>query len=233
MPGQFSDFSLPPDFDNTVRLFPLPKLVMFPGVMQALHVFEPRYREMVADCLASDRLLTLAMLYEDQFNDDGDPKIAQTVCLGRIESEVQMEDGRYTLMLVGEKRATIKRELRTQLPYRMAEVEVFDEDLTVIDDQQGLRAKLVSTFRLLSEFNPAWDKTSIDSMLADDLPLCRLVDVTCYVAGLDPENQQRVLATFDLKTRTKLAIQLLQDQLEYVRQTLGTRRDFPPKFSLN
>ena len=233
MSGQFSDFSLPPEFDNTVRLFPLPKLVMFPGVMQALHIFEPRYREMVADCLASDRLLTLAMLYEGQVDDDGNPKIATTVCLGRIESEVRMDDGRYTLMLVGEKRATIKRELHTELPYRMAEVEVFDEDLTVVNDAHGLRTELVETFRSLAEFNSAWEKTSLDSMLADDLPLCRLVDVTCYVAGLDPENQQRVLATFDLETRTKLAIQLLHDQLEYVRQTLGSRREFPPKFSLN
>ena len=53
---------LPHDFSGTVRLFPLPNLVMFPHVVQPLHIFEPRYREMLEDALEHDRLLAMALL---------------------------------------------------------------------------------------------------------------------------------------------------------------------------
>ncbi|MFM8272901.1 MAG: LON peptidase substrate-binding domain-containing protein, partial [Gemmata sp.] len=53
------------DFAGTVRLFPLPNLVVFPHVVQGLHVFEPRYRRMTADALAGDRLIGMALLTAD------------------------------------------------------------------------------------------------------------------------------------------------------------------------
>ena len=55
------DLNLPKDFDNEVRLFPLPELVLFPGVMQGLHIFEPRYLTMLDDVLKTDhRLIGMA-----------------------------------------------------------------------------------------------------------------------------------------------------------------------------
>ena len=56
------DLTLPHNFENKVRLFPLPNLVLFPGVMQGLHVFEPRYRQLMDDALAADHLITMAVL---------------------------------------------------------------------------------------------------------------------------------------------------------------------------
>ena len=50
------------DFAGTARLFPLPNLVLFPHVMQPLHIFEPRYRQMTADALAGDRLIAVVLL---------------------------------------------------------------------------------------------------------------------------------------------------------------------------
>ena len=50
------------NFTGTVRLFPLPNLVLFPNVAQPLHVFEPRYRQLMADSLAADRLIAMALL---------------------------------------------------------------------------------------------------------------------------------------------------------------------------
>ncbi len=59
----YDDFSFSPtDFGGTSRLFPLPNLVLFPHVMQPLHVFEPRYREMLQDALTGDHLITMAIL---------------------------------------------------------------------------------------------------------------------------------------------------------------------------
>ena len=56
------DFSPLAGFAGTARLFPLPNLVFFPQVMQPLHIFEPRYRQMTADALAGDRLIALVLL---------------------------------------------------------------------------------------------------------------------------------------------------------------------------
>ena len=53
---------LPDDFDGLVRLFPLPELVAFPHAMQPLHIFEPRYCEMLAESLAGDRLIAMSTL---------------------------------------------------------------------------------------------------------------------------------------------------------------------------
>ena len=72
-------------FCGKVRLFPLPNLVLFPEVMQPLHIFEPRYRQMTADALAGDRLIALGLLRPGWEADyDGKPAIYPVACLGRV-----------------------------------------------------------------------------------------------------------------------------------------------------
>ena len=108
------DLNLPKDFDNEVRLFPLPELVLFPGVMQGLHIFEPRYREMMEDAIQSDSLITMASLKPEaahKFSLD-EPPIFETVCIGKIVTHSQTNDGRYNLLLVGAKRARIIRQIQ-------------------------------------------------------------------------------------------------------------------------
>ena len=76
-------------FAGTARLFPLPNLVLFPHVMQPLHIFEPRYREMTADALATDRLIALALLQPGWEADyDGKPAVYPVACLGRSRANV-------------------------------------------------------------------------------------------------------------------------------------------------
>ena len=74
---------LPESFDGHVRLFPLPNLVLFPGVIQALNLFEPRYRQLMADVLDDDQLITMALVKPDPVNLTMPvPEICQTVCVG-------------------------------------------------------------------------------------------------------------------------------------------------------
>ena len=74
---------MPSDFDGVARLFPLPNLVLFPGVIQALNVFEPRYRMMTEEALEQDGLITMAMLKPEQLSTSMDrPAIFETVCVG-------------------------------------------------------------------------------------------------------------------------------------------------------
>src|SRR6266850_1100925 len=99
-------------FAGLARLFPLPNLVLFPHVAQPLHVFEPRYRQLTADALAGDRLVTMALLvpgWEDQYHLS--PPIHPVVCVGRIHQEECLADGRYNLLLQGLSRARVAEEL--------------------------------------------------------------------------------------------------------------------------
>src|SRR6266496_3253962 len=118
MSEPFADLS---DFGGIARLFPLPNLVLFPHVMQPLHIFEPRYRQMTADALDSDRLIALALLQPGwEANYDGKPAIQGIACLGRIAAEQCLDDGRYNILLRGLSRVRIVEESPTGKLYRCA-----------------------------------------------------------------------------------------------------------------
>src|SRR5438105_1414231 len=132
------------DFQGTARLFPLPNLVLFPHVAQPLHIFEPRYRQLMADALADDRLIALALLrpgWEEAYNQR--PPICPVVCLGRIHHEQHLPDGRYNLLLHGLARAHVREELKTDRPYRVARVDLLpDVPILVPATEQTLRQSL-------------------------------------------------------------------------------------------
>src|SRR5262245_29673524 len=90
------------NFRGTVRLFPLPNVVLFPHVVQPLHIFEPRYRQLMADALEDDRLMTMALLrpgWETEY--DKRQPIHSMVCIGRIFREERLADGKFNLLLQG------------------------------------------------------------------------------------------------------------------------------------
>ena len=127
----------PDDFSGCVRLFPLPNLVLFPHVVQPLHVFEPRYCEMLQDALAGDRLIAMLLLeqgWEHQYLHFRHP-ISQVACVGKILSHTPTEDQRHNILLVGMKRARIVRELEPLRPFREAAVELL-EDLYPPDEAE-------------------------------------------------------------------------------------------------
>src|SRR5206468_10763458 len=89
-------------FAGRARLFPLPNMVLFPHVVQPLHVFEPRYRQMTADALAGDRLIALTLLqpgWEEEY--EARPAVHPVACLGRVVADQLLPDGRYNLLVRG------------------------------------------------------------------------------------------------------------------------------------
>src|SRR5438552_1131141 len=115
-------------FNGKVRLFPLPNLVLFPHVIQPLHIFEPRYRQLMNDALAGDRLMALALLqpgWEEDYHKQ--PPVYPTVCLGRIFQEERLPDGRFNLLLHGVSRARIRAECPTSKLYRTARVDLLQD----------------------------------------------------------------------------------------------------------
>ncbi|MGH7385832.1 MAG: LON peptidase substrate-binding domain-containing protein [Candidatus Rokuibacteriota bacterium] len=112
----------------SLPIFPLPDLAFFPHTMLPLHIFEARYRAMVTDCLARDKRLAVVGLkpgYETSY--EGKPAVYEITGIGRIVRWERLPTGRYNLLLRGEERARIERELPADTLYRMAAVTVLRE----------------------------------------------------------------------------------------------------------
>lgn len=215
------------------RLFPLPDLVMFPHVVQPLHLFEPRYVAMLDAALASDRLIAMALLRENWQGTYFDrPPIHSTVCLGRVISDTRLEDGRYNILLAGLSRARVARELPVDTPYRSAEIELLPDVYSGEDaaDRRQLQQQLLARFR---EFYPA-GVTATESwqqMLQGHVSLGMLVDVVAFVLPLPLPAKQELLACPLVEQRARSLIeqlQLLQDSVAEPRSP-----GFPPSFSDN
>ena len=206
-------------------LFPLPNLVFFPQVVQGLHIFEPRYRQLVADALADDGLLTLVLLRED--DEDAPSDLAPVGCLGRIVHHERLPDGRYNLRLRGLARVRLVEELDTPKLYRSARVAVLpDRPPAAVEELSALRKRLADA--VLPRFEPAGPAHQHLAELFDgEMPLGQLCDVLAYALPLPVDLKQDLLgaaAVADRADRLTAALKLPH---------IAPDRKFPPEFSPN
>ena len=112
----------------SLPIFPLPDLTFFPHTMLPLHIFEARYRAMITDCLSRDRRLAVVGLrpgYEESY--EGRPAVYDVMGVGRVVQWERMATGRFNLLLQGECRARIDRELPADTLYRMVAATPLDD----------------------------------------------------------------------------------------------------------
>jgi len=117
-------------------IFPLP-LVLFPGATQPLHIFEPRYRQLLADCLDQDRRFGIAYAAPDKGSDPA-PAPGDVGCIAHILTTQDLPDGRSDILTTGEQRFVLLEWLSTDRPYRMARVEEFTDEPVEPTEAEGL-----------------------------------------------------------------------------------------------
>ena len=135
-------------FSGTIPLFPLPNLVFFPNSLLPLHVFEPRYRQMVEDTIDSERIIGMVLLkpgWEKSYYDK--PAIFSVGCMGRIVSIEVEKDGRSNIVLYGLKRIKID-EIFHDAPYRLARVNLMED---IHETNEEAHQKRI--FELISRWN--------------------------------------------------------------------------------
>lgn len=218
-------------FCGVARLFPLPNLVLYPHVMQPLHIFEERYREMVADALAGDKLIAMAVLepgWEDDY--ESRPPIAPYACLGKIVAHHRLEDGRYNLLLLGVQRVRILHELDPLRSFRQASVELINDyyDFKSPAHRKRLQEKLITAFRKHLPCSCQLPE-QLEEMLSHQLPLGLLTDLAAYALPLEMEIKQTLLAEANVRTRAEI---LLAQVAELAVEASATHQ-FPPSFSDN
>jgi Lon protease-like protein len=124
-------------FPERLAIFPLPNIVLFPGALLPLHIFEERYRRMTSDALAGDRSIGMVLLRPDAATDEDPPAVFPVGCLGRITRANRLKDGRYLIILRGESRFRIRSEIACDLPYRIVSGIPFDDRSRLGEDAEG------------------------------------------------------------------------------------------------
>jgi Lon protease-like protein len=198
---------------DLLPLFPLPNVVLFPNVFLPLHVFEPRYREMVADALASDRVIGMVLLrpgYERDY--EGRPPIYPVGCSGVLTHAERLPDGRYHLVLRGIERFRIVEEDHSR-SYRRAVVEPLRDappdaaDRTAILDQ---RAKLES---MLGPTQSSGGDPRMPASMSDE----DLVNALAQYLDLEPLEKQALLEKASLRARAESLVELLEMKIMMAR----------------
>jgi uncharacterized protein len=192
---------LPP----TLPIFPLPNVVLFPNVFLPLHIFEPRYREMVGDALTGDRLIGMVLLRPGwEPNYEGRPEVYDVGCAGLITFSEQHGDGRYNIVLRGLGKFRIVGE-ESGRSYRIAHVLPLMEEPTEADKALIREERR----RLEALLAPSQDPTAdpkVPRWVADE----DLVNALAQYLDLEPVEKQALLEREGLVARCRSLIDLLE-----------------------
>jgi uncharacterized protein len=206
------------NFGRPMAVFPLPGCVLLPHACLDLHIFEPRYRQMVRDALDSHGLIAMGLFQGHVSQEDyehGRPRIRPHVCVGYVEWYRPLEEGRYLLRLRGLCRAKALRE-EPHEPYRMFYLQPTDLSQEEDPELTGHRQRLEE---LLND--PVMRKVQgveeLGALLDQPIPTTALIDIVAMQVCDDPEQRYPMLA----ETRAPRRGEALTAHLEGLRRRLA------------
>jgi hypothetical protein len=188
-----------------VPLFPLPGAILFPRSQIPLHIFEPRYREMVKDAI--DGPGRIAMIQPHRLDDDNQAPLYSAGCVGELVGIEELDDGRFNIVLHGSNRFRLVREVTDDSAYRCAEV-----DISAFDDEEPPPLALVQRAEVEREARRLGDAMGLAvdwdavARLDDEM----LVNAIAQVAPFDVGAKQALLEQPSLDGRADLLVQLMQ-----------------------
>ncbi|MEY4160883.1 MAG: hypothetical protein RLZZ136_1504 [Pseudomonadota bacterium] len=184
-----------------ISIFPLSGAMLYPGLHLPLNVFEPRYRAMVSDALARDRRIGMI---QPQRAVEGAPLYA-VGCLGKIGDVEALPDGRFHIVLEGEARFRVLRELDVPTLFRQVEAELLPEpenDVLANVERAGFEQE-ARRFAEAQGYQIDWHAVT----RLDDLSL---INGVSQIAPFDPASKQALLEATGLSARCEMLIQLMQ-----------------------
>jgi len=202
-----------------VRIFPLPSSVLIPGGHLPLHVFEPRYRRLVADALAGDQVIGIALLepgWEAEY--EKSPPVRPIMGVGIIRAADRMVDGRFNIVVEGVLRARIVEELPTDTPYRVVRAEDVPDRIPAekegeIQSQAQLLRRLAVD--LAAALPDASGRAFAQACIREKNP-GRLADLAGAAVLIDARERQEFLEETDVSRRLRMASDALAQTLLHV-----------------
>jgi Lon protease-like protein len=193
----------------SIPLFPLPNVVLFPNVFLPLHIFERRYRQMVADALDGDRIIGMTLLrpgYEANY--EGRPSIYDIGCAGVITHSQPLADGLYDIVVRGIEKFRVRSEDQSK-PYRIGNIEPIDESIPA-DDTQPLRHQRQ---RLEAVLAAAIERVRSEPRFPPSVPDEDLVNALAQYLELDIVERQALLECQGVLARCRALIDVLEMKL--------------------
>ena len=199
---------------DLLPLFPLPNVVLFPNVFLPLHIFEPRYREMVADAVASDRMIGMVLLRPGWDRDyEGRPAVYPVGCSGVLTHVERLSDGRSNLVLRGLERFRIVDEDHER-SYRRATIEPLREGRLDAEDRAAIRRQ---RSKLESMLAPPPDRVGTDSTMPSSMSDEDLVNALAQYLDLEALEKQALLERPCLRSRAEALVELLEMKMLIAR----------------
>jgi uncharacterized protein len=188
-----------------VPLFPLGGAILFPRSQLPLHIFEPRYRDMVRDAIEGAGQIGMVQPLRD--DDDNRAPLHSVGCIGEIGGIEELDDGRFNIVLVGTNRFRLVEEQPLTEPYRCADV-----DIAAFDDSEPEALQLVQRSEVEREARRLGDALglAIDWAAVSRLDDEMLVNAVAQVAPFDVGAKQALLEEVRLDARADLLVQLMQ-----------------------
>lgn len=201
-------YRLESDLPSGVAVFPLEAALLLPGGRMPLNIFEPRYLAMVDAAMAGDRLIGMIQpALDGARRADGEPKLCNVGCLGRIASFAETGDGRYLIALQGVCRFRVVHEAMVKTPYRQCRIAPFladlEEDPAAVDLDRPALLKAFRAYLQANELEADWESVS----RADNV---MLVNALSMMAPYGPAEKQALLEAPDLKTRAETLIAITE-----------------------
>jgi uncharacterized protein len=201
----------------TLPIFPLPDVTFFPHTMLPLHVFEARYRAMITDALARDRKIAVVRLkpgFEASYA--GKPPVYAVAGAGEIVSWERLATGRYNILVKGEWRVRIERELPTDTLYRIVTAQPLDD----VEPTGDVSPALARIRDLCGRLLQALDRPSdlLDAALAADQKPGVIADRIAAAVVPDPDLRQELLETREVARRLERLGGALQDLVKQLRE---------------
>jgi Lon protease-like protein len=184
-----------------LSIFPLTGAILYPGLQLPLHIFEPRYRALVGDALARDRRIAMIQPIDAL---EGSALFGMG-CVGKIEDVETSEDGRYNIILSGEARFRLVRELEVSTPFRQIEAELIEEPEHEVLSLGERAAFEIEARRFANAQGYAIDWDSVAQL--DDVAL---INGVSQIAPFDAAAKQALLEAPDLRVRCDLLVQLME-----------------------
>ncbi|WP_224244759.1 LON peptidase substrate-binding domain-containing protein [Hyalangium gracile] len=207
---------------EALKVFPLPSAVLLPHAVLPLHIFEPRYRQLVRDALDGDRVMALAQLepgWEAHYA--GRPTMARMMCVGLIAWDEELEDGRYNILLQGVCRARMLSELPAEHLYREARVELLPDPPYHGPEEEQLRQAVLE---LAGRVPPSFSEGLLPAVARATGGT--LADVVASAIIPEPERRQQLLLQLDVRRR-------LQSVIDEVGELIGRLQPLRPSGLMN
>lgn len=213
-----------PEGEFLLPLFPLPNIVFFPHTRLPLHVFEPRYRQMVQDALESDERFGIVLLRPGWESDYfGAPAVYECGTVGTIEQAVPLDDGRYNIVVRGDVRFRILEEV-SRVPYRTARVIAEPDPAPRAEEAYAQREWLADVSKQYLRYLP--DQSAVPEI--ETVSLDALTNALIMSLNLDMEEKQKLLEQDDLLARAEQIGTELTNRMESLRFLAPYRRTGDP-----